>query len=101
MPNSAKIMLVIEQINTLFDDFYEKIKNEHHKGKDTVWDIRFRRCYGDYVILHEGYWLDDFWIENKNLLDALIEFRDKIRAKMEKEISEYDFKNHCAKEFSE
>ena len=98
---NKKVNKVIDEINKMFDDFYFKISQEHHKGKDTVWDIRFRRCCGDYVIIHEGYWLDDFWIENGNLLDALIEFRDKVKARMDKEISEYDFEQHCAKEFSE
>ena len=87
----------IEEINRLFDDFCIKISSEHHKGSDGVWDIRFRRWTDDYVILHDGYWLDNIWIENRNLLEALTDFYNVVKAKMEKEISEYDFDKHCGK----
>lgn len=89
---------IIDDINSIFDNFCKKISHEHHKPKDGVWEIHFRRWANDYVISHEGYWLDTIWVESKELLSGLREFRTMLKVKIQKQISNYDFKNHCGKD---
>lgn len=96
---NTEIMKTIDEINLMFDVFCEKITSEHHKGRDGVWSISFDRWTNNFIVSHNGYWLDDIWIETPNLLKALMDFRDVIKFRTQKEIAKYDFGQHCAKEF--
>jgi len=93
-----EVMNEIEEINDIFDKFCSKISEEHHKGRDGVWNIEFDRWSKTYYIYHEGYWCDSVYVEKEDLLEGLKRFKRKIKAKIDKEISEYDFEHHCAKE---
>lgn len=90
-----------DEINKLFDKFCEKIKDEHHKQHDGVWTIGFDRWSETYIIRHDGYWLDDIYVEHPLLGMGLVKFKNQIKANMEEAIELYDFEQHCEKEFSE
>ncbi len=95
----TKTLDEIEQINKIVCDFANKIAHEHHKPRDGCWQIKFRPAYEEsFAIVHEGYWLEDIWIEGKELLPALKKFKKEIQKRTEKEIDAYDFENHCIKE---
>ena len=100
MDYRKEVMDQIKDINKLFDWFCDKIKNEHHKEMDGVWQISFRRWGDEVTIHHDGYWLDDIWVTvpENDLLNGLKQFKDEMKKKMDKEINEYDFENHCGKD---
>ncbi len=97
---TKEVVYEINEINKLFDCFCNKISNEHHKEMDGVWQIGFRIWTDEVSIHHDGYWLDDIWITvpSKDILKGLQQFKRKVKKKMDKEIDEFDFVNHCGKE---
>ena len=95
---NTEIMKTIDEINLMFDVFCEKIASEHHKGRDCVWYIGFDRWTDNFIVSHNGYWLDDILIETQDLFKALTQFRDIVKSRMQREFSDYDFEQHCAKE---
>ena len=97
MDYQKEAMNEIREINRLFDWFCEKIKNEHHKQKDGIWQIAFDRWCDDVTIYHNGYWLDSIsvTIKEKDLIKGLNDFKEKVKKRMDEEIEKYDFVNHC------
>lgn len=93
-----EVVTEINEINNIFDDFCAKISHEHHKHKDATWAIGFDRWQESFCVHHDGYWCDRIYVESKDLLDVLKMFKKEIKARIDKEISEYDFENHCGKD---
>ena len=98
MDYKKEVVTTINEINKIFDDFCGKIAHEHHKGKDGIWEIQFSRWNDNHEISHNGYWLDEIWVESKDLLEGLKIFKDKLKKRIDEEISNYDFEKHCGKE---
>lgn len=89
-------MKLIDEINTILDDFIDKIKNEHHKGMDGVWQMSYDLWVEKWFVTHRGYWLDEIHSSNTFLSNALKSFKRKLEARIDIVVGEYDFINHHA-----
>ena len=99
MKDDMEVIARIESINRIIKDFSHKIAHEHHKPRDTGWEIKFKPAWEKpFTVIHDGYWLNYISVESKDLLTALKIFKLELEKRVKKEIDIYDFKNHCGKE---
>lgn len=77
-----EIAVLIEEIDNIFIDFCGKISSYHHKHKDGIWNMYHDIWSEKWYIYHHGYILDDVDVENEDLVEALKEFKEKIKERI-------------------